>query len=122
MAEISFSLRDVLEGRVKEVKLVDTATSAPLDTTALQSLVAQCPQLAELSLTSSLYNSREEGTNNPERMAEQFQVPYLGRLPMDPNLTKACESGQSFMEAFEGSTGAAAFGGIVDKVVAACNA
>jgi hypothetical protein len=27
-------------------------------------------------------------------MAQQFGVPYLGHIPLDPNLLKACEEGR----------------------------
>jgi Mrp family chromosome partitioning ATPase len=29
-----------------------------------------------------------------QAMAQQFGVPYLGHIPLDPNLLKACEEGR----------------------------
>ena len=29
-------------------------------------------------------------------MAQQFGVPFLGRVPLDPRITKACENGTSY--------------------------
>ena len=31
--------------------------------------------------------------SGPQGMAASFQVPYLGKVPLDPNLLKACEEG-----------------------------
>eukprot|EP00934_Nitzschia_sp_Nitz4_P001946 Nitzschia sp. Nitz4//scaffold5_size260463//192881//194082//NITZ4_001007-RA/size260463-augustus-gene-0.18-mRNA-1//1//CDS//3329555415//1946//frame0 len=37
-------------------------------------------------------------TNSPQAMAQQYQVPYWGKVPMDPDLLKACEGGTTFVE------------------------
>lgn len=55
--------------------------------------------------------------NNPRGMAERFQVPYLGKLPMDPNMMRACEEGKSFLEHFPHSAAAAPFAEVVRKIV-----
>ena len=31
-----------------------------------------------------------------ESMAAQFDVPFLGRVPLDPRITRACEAGTSY--------------------------
>eukprot|EP00658_Telonema_sp_P-2_P005472 TRINITY_DN1203_c0_g2_i2.p1 TRINITY_DN1203_c0_g2~~TRINITY_DN1203_c0_g2_i2.p1 ORF type:complete len:298 (-),score=47.46 TRINITY_DN1203_c0_g2_i2:65-958(-) len=46
--------------------------------------------------SSEIFNS---STGGAERMATEMGVPFLGRLPLDPALLKACESGTSFFEA-----------------------
>jgi len=38
-------------------------------------------------------------TGGAEQMASEMGIPFLGRLPLDPSLLKACESGASFFEA-----------------------
>ncbi len=55
--------------------------------------------------------------NNPKGMADRFGVPYLGKLPMDPNMMKACEEGRSFLEAYPASVAAAPFGDVVAQIV-----
>jgi MinD-like ATPase involved in chromosome partitioning or flagellar assembly len=55
--------------------------------------------------------------NNPQSMAERFGVPYLGKLPMDPNILRACEEGKSFIDAYPSSVAAAPFAEIVQKIV-----
>ena len=55
--------------------------------------------------------------NNPKGMADRFAVPFLGSLPMDPNMMRACEEGKSFLETFPKSVAAAPFASIVAKIV-----
>lgn len=57
--------------------------------------------------------------NTPAGMAEKFNVPFLGRLPMDPNLMRACDEGKSFLENFPESPASKAFSEIVGKIVEA---
>ena len=52
-------------------------------------------------------------------MAEVFNIPYLGKLPMDPNLTRACEGGESFTEKFPKSIATSNFNNICDKIIKA---
>lgn len=52
-------------------------------------------------------------------MADAFQVPFLGRLPLDPNMTNACEDGISFVEAFPTSSASASFQTIVNSMCSA---
>ncbi len=48
-------------------------------------------------------------------MAKSFSVPYLGSIPLDPNLLRACENGVSFISDYVGS---AAFQPFVEFVAA----
>ena len=57
--------------------------------------------------------------SGPEAMAASFAVPFLGRLPMDPNMLASCERGEGFLDTHPGSTAAAPFRSIVDKIVSA---
>ena len=50
-------------------------------------------------------------------MASLFSVPYLGKLPMDPNMMYACENGFSFLEKFPNSPAAGPFSAIVDLLI-----
>jgi ATP-binding protein involved in chromosome partitioning len=50
-------------------------------------------------------------------MAQRFHVPYLGKLPMDPNMMRACEEGRCFLESHPLSVAAAPFQLIVNKIV-----
>jgi len=59
----------------------------------------------------------EYAGNTPQGMAQRFKVPYLGKLPMDPNMMRACEEGKSFLEMFPTSLAAKPFAKIVQKLI-----
>ena len=48
-----------------------------------------------------------------ESLAEMGKVRFLGRIPIDPKLTKATESGENFIAAFNDSATAQSFLSIV---------
>ena len=52
-------------------------------------------------------------------MAERFKCPYLGKLPLDKNLLKACEEGSSFVENYPESPAASPLNKIVDSLILA---
>ena len=88
------------------------------------SILSACPELLEYSLQCNLFTpasgaSNEGVVGGPIKMAEKFNVPYLGRLPMDPNLLNACENGKSFVEEYEVSPAKNEFQRIVSKIVQA---
>ena len=51
--------------------------------------------------------------DGPRGMAERFKVPFLGALPMDPQLLACCEKGEAYVVKHAGSPGAAAFLSVV---------
>ncbi len=53
-----------------------------------------------------------------EKMAEEEEVPFLGKIPLDPNIVKACDEGKVLMRNFGNSPGARAFGEIADRIAA----
>ncbi len=57
-----------------------------------------------------------QSQNNPSNMADIFNVPYLGKLPMDRNLMHACENGESFVDTYPHSVAAKPFLSIVNKI------
>ena len=60
-------------------------------------------------------------SDTPAGMAERFGVDYLGKIPMDPNLMRSCDSGKSFLDSFPSSAAAGAIAAIVSKVINSCN-
>jgi len=80
-----------------------------------------CPELLSVRLESDLFklpeNSSSSSVNTPAGMAKVFNVPFLGRLPMDPNMMRACEEGKSFLEAYPNSSASRSFADIIAKVV-----
>ena len=53
---------------------------------AIQVLLSKCPELLNLTLEVPLFTTGPQSDASPAKMAAQFNVPYLGRIPMDANL------------------------------------
>ncbi|KAL3923881.1 MAG: hypothetical protein SGILL_001391 [Bacillariaceae sp.] len=79
----------------------------------LQQLKEACPQVLESLVMAEIYPPSGGG---PKAMAEQFQVPYWGVLPMDPDLLKACEQGKAFVDACPDSLAAKALKDFCKKI------
>lgn len=62
------------------------------------------------------------GTGGGEKTAEQFGLTFLGRIPFDPNLVKAGDSGQSYMKAYADTPATQAFDRIVEHMAELVNA
>ena len=122
MADIALplSLLSQVGGGVKLItKQGEDVSSAMLD--KIRSLI---PELLDLSLQSQLFMSSPPAAlgscaplSTPLGMCKQFNVPYLGRLPLDPQVTRACEDGKSFLEVFPDSPAAAPFSEVVQRLV-----
>lgn len=53
-----------------------------------------------------------------ERMAQEMKVPFLGRIPLDPQVGEACDAGKPYVHAYAESETARAFGCIVAPLLA----
>ena len=51
-----------------------------------------------------------------EKAALELQVPFLGRIPLDPAIVQNCDAGKPFVAANPDSPAAKAFDGIVDRL------
>eukprot|EP00534_Pseudo-nitzschia_fraudulenta_P002867 CAMPEP_0201137382 /NCGR_PEP_ID=MMETSP0850-20130426/55381_1 /ASSEMBLY_ACC=CAM_ASM_000622 /TAXON_ID=183588 /ORGANISM="Pseudo-nitzschia fraudulenta, Strain WWA7" /LENGTH=414 /DNA_ID=CAMNT_0047408735 /DNA_START=33 /DNA_END=1277 /DNA_ORIENTATION=- len=100
-------------GAAQEPKTED-CTQKVMDT-----LREHCPELFEagtnLSVSSTLYPASGGG---PKEMAERYNVPYWGLLPMDPDLLQACEHGKAFVEERPESLAAKALEEFCRKIIA----
>jgi Mrp family chromosome partitioning ATPase len=67
------------------------------DSTAeiLEKLKTACPEILEAIVTANIFPATGGG---PKAMAERYQIPYWGTLPMDPSLLECCEKGEAFVE------------------------
>jgi len=50
-------------------------------------------------------------------LAEHVNVPFLGDVPIDPNLALSAEKGENFLQAFKDSAAAMAFASIISKLL-----
>ncbi|MFA7061515.1 MAG: P-loop NTPase, partial [Pedobacter sp.] len=55
-----------------------------------------------------------------KRMADEMNVPFLGRIPLDPAMVSSGDKGEPFIEHQAASPTALAFGEIVATVAAWC--
>lgn len=55
-------------------------------------------------------------TGGAEKMAQELDVPFLGRIPIDPRIAKACDEGRFFLSEFPDSEATKAFNQIITKV------
>ncbi|KAG7395295.1 cytosolic Fe-S cluster assembly factor nbp35 [Phytophthora boehmeriae] len=78
-------------------------------------LQEKAPELLQHSVQMEVFPRANGGG---EAMAKKFNVPFLGRLPLDNKMTGACEEGVSFLEEYPDSVAAPAFGKIVQDIVA----
>lgn len=117
MADICVPI-DSLQYPDSNIKLLN---SNGLDVTneMLEKIKNSCPELLDCLIKAPLFTPASgEVENTPSSMASKFNVPYLGRLPMDPNMMAACEKGESFLELFPTSIASVPFSNIVDKLIA----
>ncbi|OQS03179.1 nucleotide-binding protein 1, partial [Thraustotheca clavata] len=104
-----------IQQNLDQIKFINTATSTDDTTNVLQILREKAPELLKYAVQLQVFPPASGGG---EAMAKAFQVPFLGRLPLDANLTQACEQGVSFLEAYPNSSAVKAFEGIVKQVIA----
>lgn len=69
------------------------AAGADVTEATLAALKERCPELLGLTAVADVFPRANQGA---EGMAAKFGVPFLGRVPLDASLTKACESGTSY--------------------------
>eukprot|EP00904_Undaria_pinnatifida_P006265 jgi/Undpi1/2769/HiC_scaffold_14.g06146.m1 len=101
---------------VAGLSFVDRASGEDKTEAARAIMQEKAPELLELMAQTTVFAPFGKG---PRGMAESYGVPFLGAIPMDPNLLKACEEGEAFTTEYKDSPAARPFGKIVDAVVEA---
>ncbi|KAI9920032.1 hypothetical protein PsorP6_015718 [Peronosclerospora sorghi] len=99
---------------LRDVKFVDADGNDETER-FIKVLQDKAPEVLHHSVQMEVFPASNGGG---EAMAKQFNVPFLGRLPLDPNLTGACEQGVSFLDDYPHSVAAPAFSKIVQDIVA----
>jgi len=102
----------------KIVDLTFTQNDNHVDCTeeVLQILKEKCPEVLSMSVKVDVFAPSNGG---PQKMAANFNVPFLGSLPLDPNLLKSCENGQCFVEHYSDSSATKPLNHIVDRLIEA---
>jgi len=122
MADIKLSLASIGQP-LSGIRFVNNE-GADITQNTLELIRLRCPELLRVNLESDLFRLTEstssgEQSNTPEAMARSFNVPYFGKLPMDPNMMRACEEGKSFLEAYPHSPAARPFVEVVRRLLEA---
>ncbi len=75
-----------------------------------------CPHCGE---TIDIFPSCDDGGNG---LARKYNVPFLGRIPIDPDIAKACDMGQPYFDRFKNSETSQAFASVIEPVIYAVGA
>jgi len=78
-------------------------------------LEAAAPEVLSMLASVNVFQSQSGAT--ARQMAADFDVRYLGAVPLDPSMGESCEKGESFLQANPESPAAPAFQAVVDQVV-----
>ncbi len=62
------------------------------------------------------------GTGGGERAAEELNVPFLGRIPMEAGMVAAGDSGKPYIHLQDRSSAVTAMNGIMEKILCYCQA
>ena len=73
-----------------------------------------CPELLKMKVLADLFPKSRGGG---EGMARAYNVPFLGRIPLDPALLKCGEEGRAISSLSDSKDTAATVDGIVDRVL-----
>lgn len=80
----------------------------------LATLEMLCPEILDIATSVNVFPSSGNGAIG---MAKIFNVPYLGGIPLDPNLMKSCQEGFSFVSKFPQSVAVQPLNDIIDQLV-----
>mmetsp|Transcript_17425 Transcript_17425/g.17514 ORF Transcript_17425/g.17514 Transcript_17425/m.17514 type:complete len:375 (-) Transcript_17425:138-1262(-) len=114
MSSIAVPLSDLLR-QESNTRLYNN-TGEDVTLTTIPRIQESFPELFQLSVNMPLFTS-SSSSNTPSHMACKCGVPYLGGLPMDPNMLKACEEGLSLLEHFPTSPASKPFEVIANSIV-----
>jgi Mrp family chromosome partitioning ATPase len=81
---------------------------------ALNYIKEKAPELLSLVACSEVFDSSKGGA---EKICAEMKVPFLGKVPMDPQLCKATEEGRSCFDDQKCSVSAPALKSIVKKLI-----
>ena len=68
-----------------------------------------CPKCGELTYIFS--------HGGAKKMAEEMKIPFLGEIPLDPNIVKKCDSGNPFISQNNNSHASIAFNNIIQLII-----
>ena len=105
-----------LRQTLSDMKFVKPSEAGEIDATewALDYMKEKAPELLSLVACSEVFDSSNGGA---EKMCHEMGVPFLGKVPMDPQLCKAAEEGRSCFTDQKCSASAEALKSIIKKLI-----
>lgn len=99
---------------IKFEKVGKDGDSSDVTEWALNYIKEKAPELLSLVGVSDVFDSSKGGA---QKMCEEMGVPFLGKVPMDPQLCKAAEEGRSCFEDQKCGVSAAPLKKIIEKLL-----
>ena len=99
---------------VKFLKPSETGKHTDVTDWALQYIRDQAPELLNMMAYSEVFDSSGGGAL---KMCHEMGVPFLGKVPLDPQLCKAAEEGRSCFEDQTCQVSASALKSIVENLI-----
>lgn len=99
---------------LKFMKMTETGDERDMTQWAMEYLKEKAPELLELVASTEVFDSSSGGAM---RMCREMGVPFLGKVPLDPQLCKAAEEGRSCFADQKCSVSAPALKRIINKLL-----
>ncbi|KAK6928467.1 Flagellum site-determining protein YlxH/ Fe-S cluster assembling factor NBP35 [Dillenia turbinata] len=97
------------------MQMTETGEHSDVTSWVLQCLREKAPEVLNLVACTDVFDSSGGGA---AKMCEETGVPFLGKVPLDPQLCKAAEEGRSCFADNRCRASAPALKGIIEKLVA----
>lgn len=107
-------LRQPVTG-LKFTKTSDTGDVSDVTESTLNYIKANAPELLSLVVCTEVFDSSGGGA---AKMCAEMDVPFLGKVPMDPQLCRAAEEGRSCFTDQKCSVSASSLKRIIEKLLA----
>jgi len=122
MADISISCESIFDA-ASGIRVLDSS-NVDVSAKVFEQIQLLYPEFLGYRIECPLFaavKEKDAPISNPAKMAADFGAPYLGKLPMDPNVMKSCESGVSFTDSYPSSLAVLPLNSIIDQIVKECS-
>lgn len=99
---------------LKFMKMTESGEQEDVTVSVMESLKEKAPEILNLIAYSEVFDSSKGGA---AKMCTEMEVPFLGKVPLDPQLCKAAEEGRSCFVDQKCGVSAPALKKIIEKMV-----
>eukprot|EP00937_MAST-01D_sp_MAST-1D-sp2_P005938 g5938.t1 len=103
-----------LQMPVPDARFVDKE-GADVTAKALALMAEKAPELLQMVMHADVFPAAGGG---PRAMAAAFEVPFLGAIPLDPHMLRACDAGESYLATRPEGVAAAPLKHVVGQITA----